>query len=242
MKLPDSTPPHKTFRLSRHPSHNTLTYQKVGIKEAYDQWAASYDSDPNATRDLDRDVTEKIAGTGQYRSVLELGCGTGKNTRLFARISERVIAVDLSGEMLAVAAGKHIHGTVHFAAVDLLQPWPFVSGWADLISCNLVLEHIKELDPIFSRAYRTAAPGGRFFICELHPIRQYLGSQAQFTTAGSTQFIAAHVHHISDYLNSARRYGFHLLALDEWWHEKDHNKPPRLVSFMFEKSAPHEVE
>ena len=42
--------------------------------------------------------------------------------------------------------------------------------------------------------------------------------------------------HISDFLESARNWGFTLKELQEWWHEKDEGKPPRLVSFLFERA------
>jgi hypothetical protein len=33
--------------------------------------------------------------------------------------------------------------------------------------------------------------------------------------------------------------GFRLGKLNEYWHEADQNKPPRLVSFIFEKAESH---
>ena len=70
---------------------------------------------------------------------------------------------------------------------------------------------------------------------ELHPFRQYQGTQANFQTAHRTIEIQAFVHHISDFLDAAESSGFRLKEFKEWWHETDQNKPPRLVSFIFEK-------
>lgn len=39
----------------------------------------------------------------------------------------------------------------------------------------------------------------------------------------------------SDFLEAAEKNGFRLNSFREWWHQEDRNKPPRLVSFMFEK-------
>jgi ubiquinone/menaquinone biosynthesis C-methylase UbiE len=73
------------------------------VHEAYDEWSATYDSDINLTRDLDQTVTRRTFKGIHFHSILEIGCGTGKNTRLLSRIGGSVHAVDFSRGMLAVA-------------------------------------------------------------------------------------------------------------------------------------------
>ncbi len=70
---------------------------------------------------------------------------------------------------------------------------------------------------------------------ELHPFRQYQGTQANFRNEHETVEIDAFVHHLSDFTEAARKNGLSLKSMKEWWHEEDLNKPPRLVSFLFEK-------
>jgi len=205
------------------------------IETGYTQWAATYDTDRNLTRDLDEQVTRATLGGRHYRSIVELGCGTGKNTRLLAEIGDRVHALDFSAGMLAQARAKGFGPTVAFSEADLTQPWPCADGSADLITCNLVLEHIADLASIFREAARTLVPEGRLFICELHPFKQYLGSKAAFEQDQARIELPAFVHHISEFLDAAARAGFTLASLKEWWHADDREAPPRLVSFMFAK-------
>lgn len=73
----------------------------MDIQKAYDNWSATYDSNENRTRDLDRVVTEKALANWQYKSILEIGCGTGKNTRFLSQISEYVHAIDFSEGMIS---------------------------------------------------------------------------------------------------------------------------------------------
>jgi malonyl-CoA O-methyltransferase len=103
------------------------------------------------------------------------------------------------------------------------------------VVCNLVLEHIENLPFIFSEACRCLVEGDRFFICELHPFRQYQGTKARFQKDQNKIEIQAFVHHISDFLAAAENKGLKLKQFREWWHEVDQGKPPRLVSFLFEK-------
>ncbi|MDE0424200.1 MAG: class I SAM-dependent methyltransferase [Candidatus Poribacteria bacterium] len=205
------------------------------IQNAYNDWSATYDSDKNRTRDLDQAVTEKTLANWQCKSILELGCGTGKNTYLLSQIGENVYALDFSKGMIALAREKLKFSNVTFSHADITHPWHCDNASVDLVVCNLVLEHIENLQFIFSEAFRVLVPGGHFFVSELHPFRQYQGTQANFQTTQGTTEIQAFVHHISDFLNAATTNGFRLKEFKEWWHETDQNKLPRLVSFMFEK-------
>jgi ubiquinone/menaquinone biosynthesis C-methylase UbiE len=205
------------------------------ISEAYDRWAQTYDSDPNLTRDLDAMITRKSLRGLRPRSTMELGCGTGKNTAYLARISDSVLAVDVSQKMIAQARVKVRAGHVVFGLADLSRPWSRDPLQTDLLVCNLVLEHISDLPFIFSEAFRVLRYGGLFFVSELHPSRQYQGKQATFQRNGRKVRIPSSVHNVSDFTESARHAGFALLHLKEWWHKNDQGKPPRLLSMLFQK-------
>jgi ubiquinone/menaquinone biosynthesis C-methylase UbiE len=209
----------------------------MNVQDAYNEWSGSYDSDPNTTRDLDRSVLQRVLGERRFESIVEMGCGTGKNTELLARLGRGVRALDFSEGMLAQAKEKlKPHSHVSFAVADISQRWPCADRSAELITCNLVLEHIRELMPVFSEVNRVLARGGWFFVSELHPFRQYEGTVANFRRGDQTTRIPAFTHHLSDFLESAQRAGLSLKSLREWWHEKDEGKPPRLISFLFERT------
>ena len=207
----------------------------MNIDEAYSEWSTTYDADHNLTRDLDQMVVRQEVAGRRYKSILEIGCGTGKNTTLLADIGERVLALDFSAGMIEKAKAKVARANVTFRHADITQTWPCDDGMFDLISCNLVLEHIENLSFIFAEAARVLTDGGCFFVCELHPFRQYQGTQARFQRAQDTTEIAAFVHHISDFVDAAAANGLSLNNLKEWWHADDEGKPPRLISFRFEK-------
>jgi len=209
----------------------------VNIQDAYTSWASTYDSDRNLTRDLDQAVTKETLAQLRFPTVLEIGCGTGKNTRLLAQVGERVCALDLNVSMLDQAKSKIQSERVLFAVADLTQGWPCKNASTDLIVCNLVLEHLPDLSVIFSEAYRSLVAGGYFFISELHPFRQYQGTKANFQRGNETIEIQAFVHHLSDFTEGAAQIGLSVHSFREWWHEADQNKLPRLVSFVFKKRA-----
>lgn len=207
----------------------------MDIRSAYNQWSDSYDADENRTRDLERDVTRRRLGGLRFESILEIGCGTGKNTSFLCGIGERVLAVDFSQGMLEKAQEKVRADNVRFMIMDITRPWELESGSFSLIVCSLVLEHVEDLSRVFSEAARTLRPGGKLLIDELHPFRQYEGKKARFYRDREKVEVDAFVHHISDFLSAAAAAGLELTDLDEHWHEQDQNKPPRLLSLTFER-------
>jgi len=211
----------------------------LNTREAYACWSTSYDSDRNVTRDLDQVVTQASLADLRCKSILEIGCGTGKNTPLLAQIGEHVCALDFSEGMLYQAKSKLRLDNVHFVVADITRPWPCKERSFDLIACNLVLEHIQDLSFIFAEASRVLADAGRMLVCELHPFRQYQGTQANFQQGSESVVIPAFIHHISEFMESAAKHGLSLRRFKEWWDEEvKQTKPPRLVSFMFEKDLP----
>ena len=207
----------------------------MNIQNAYNEWSETYDTDENLTRDLDQQLTREALANLHFDSILELGCGTGKHTTFLAQIGTDVHALDFSEGMIAKAREKVKVGNVRFSVADLTQAWPCEDQAYDLIVCNLVLEHIENLSFIFSQAFRVLNDGGKFLINELHPFRQYEGKKARFDKGEGVTEIPAFVHHISDFLNAASNSGLRLVKLNERWHEEDQGKPPRIISFLFEK-------
>ncbi|MBC8142694.1 MAG: class I SAM-dependent methyltransferase [Armatimonadetes bacterium] len=207
------------------------------IQEGYTIWSETYDADTNRTRDLDAQITALVLGNRRFASILELGCGTGKNTALLATIGGTVRAVDFSEGMIARAKARISAPNVTFAAANIAEPWDALAESFDLVVCNLVLEHLEHLSPVFAEAHRALSQRGTFFLSELHPFRQYDGSVANFSQGGTATEIPAFLHNVSDFVTAAQGKGFAVQALQEWWHDDDAGQPPRLLSFLFTKGT-----
>ncbi len=205
----------------------------MSVREAYDQWSATYDKVENQTRDLEKRACEQILSTIEFADVIELGGGTGKNTGWLARRADKVVSVDLSEEMQAIARQKVGVGNVEFLVADVTKTWDL--GPADLITCSLILEHVQHLGHIFTQASSHLLPGGYFYICELHPFKQYSGSKARFETDDGMHVLDCYVHHVTDYTDAAVAVGFSIERVDEWFDEDDRAQTPRLISFLFRR-------
>jgi ubiquinone/menaquinone biosynthesis C-methylase UbiE len=204
-------------------------------KEAYNAWAAIYDSNENKTRDLDLDITQKVLANYQFEDVLEIGCGTGKNTKWLVESASNIWAMDFSREMLTHLKRKLKGFSLEIIEADINENWPIQDNLVDLAIANLVLEHIQNLEHVFEEAARVLRKDGLFFISEFHPFRQYVGKKARFEQKGNVLELDCYVHHVSEYLLEAKKAGFECVDLQEWFDEENKEKPPRIVSFVFKR-------
>ena len=203
------------------------------IKEYYDSWADNYDNDFNPTRDLDKIATIQSLSDLQFFNVLELGCGSGKNTEWLISKANKLVGLDFSKNMLDLARKKIKTDRATFINTDLNEDWPVNDNSFDLATINLTLEHIEVLEHIFNALFFKLTQGGKCFVCELHPKKQLAGSKAQFEENGTKKVLDVFQHSEKDYIQTAEKEGFKLLSKKSWYDDK--KDLPRLISFLFEK-------
>lgn len=208
----------------------------MNVKKAYNNWANQYDTNKNKTRDLEAIALRESLNSILFDTCLEIGCGTGKNTKWLVSKSKNIIAIDLSKEMLKKAKEKITSNNVQFIQADILKNWDFVTKPVELICFSLVLEHIENLDLIFKKVANSIAKGGYVYIGELHPFKQYAGTKARFETEEGIQIVTCFNHHVSDFTNSAIKYGFDILKIDEYFDDANTETIPRILTLLLKKS------
>ncbi|MFO0921371.1 MAG: class I SAM-dependent methyltransferase [Pirellulales bacterium] len=213
----------------------------MNVEASYNRWASCYDSMVNPTRDLDREAAQTNFAGRSFSRILEVGCGTGKNTQWMTEFADHIVAMDLSEEMLHQAMSKVSSSKVHWRRADIRNAWGDLGDPFDLITFHLVLEHVQDLLFVFDQADRTLMPGGFVYVSELHPFKQYLGSQARFESEHGTQLVEAYLHHVSDYVSAAKHVGWKLVDLGEWFDSEPVDSKaaavPRLITLMFQRPA-----
>ncbi len=207
----------------------------MNIQQAYNVWAEQYDNNNNKTRDLEAVALRQTLSKIDFSNVLEIGCGTGKNSVWFVEKASDVLAVDFSEEMLAKARAKINAGNINFQQADITKPWGFTNNKFQLASFSLVLEHIQDLDFIFSQLKEKVDDDGYVYIGELHPFKQYQGSLARFDTENGRVELQCYVHNISAFLNAAINNGFTLVSLNEWFDDGDEKQVPRILTLLLKK-------
>jgi 2-polyprenyl-3-methyl-5-hydroxy-6-metoxy-1,4-benzoquinol methylase len=208
---------------------------KMNVEEAYKHWSVQYDTNLNKTRDLEAISLRETLDDIKFDNCLEIGCGTGKNTEWLITRGQKITAIDLSEEMLTIAKNKISNNNVLFLKVDINEDWTFTNEKYDLVVCSLVLEHIENIGRIFKLISEHLTKNGTFYIGELHPFKQYLGSKASFENENGKHSVTVFTHHMSEFTNSAKQNGLAITEIKEYFDNGDLTTIPRILTFKLTK-------
>ena len=130
--------------------------------EGYGAWALSYDQPGNALVDIEGPIVRKIIAGLPVGRALDAACGTGRHTAYLVELGHRVVAVDISSEMLAVAA-QRLPGPLVRGDFEHL---PLPEGAVDLVVCALALTHVPDLSAVLAELVRVLRPGGHLVLSD----------------------------------------------------------------------------
>lgn len=137
------------------------------------------------------------------KTILEIGCGTGRHTQKLLGKNNKVTGIDLSEGMLAIARKKISHSDVEFIHAIFLT-YNFRGELFDVVLCSLVIEHITDLFLFFQTVKKCLKPKGHIYISEIHPTRSSQGVMAHFKTEdGSEVHLDGHPHTERDFERAA---------------------------------------
>jgi len=105
-----------------------------------------------------------LCGIGQGTKVLDVGCGAGATPSYLVReLGARVVAVDLSPRMIALASERAerdgVAGQIEFHVADVRE-LPFEAGQFDVVITESVLTFLDDKPQALAECARVARPGG----------------------------------------------------------------------------------
>lgn len=135
------------------------------MKDAYALVADHYDImiDWEARLQRERPFFERIIDENRVKRVLDIGCGTGHHTRLFAEIGAQAVGLDPSAAMLARARALTTGDNPYFieASFSTIRLAP---GRYDLITVLgnslAYVSDVREMARVLRRVKRRLNPGG----------------------------------------------------------------------------------
>ena len=233
----DPPPSSSSDQAKRPPS----PFKTIPTNQLYEQWASTYDTDGNVLQACDdvqlhtllpefvrltcnnKDSAAIAAGALE---ILDLGCGTGRNTRKLLQadwdVNVNVVGWDVSQAMLDVAKAKCEavpKDRKHEAAFEL-SVWDLASvesvpdlytNFFDGLISTLVAEHIPP-EVFLGIVAKVLKSGAYALITNMH---QDLGalSRAGFKTASGERFKAtSYVHTPKDMMDAATAAGLELVG------------------------------
>lgn len=104
----------------------------------------------------------------KLKSIVDIGCGTGKNLPLLAKHADKVIGIDLSPKMIQMAEHvcekNKLEYEVKIADMQLL---PFETETIDGIFINMVLHHVSNVAHSIKEIGRITESNGELILIEL---------------------------------------------------------------------------
>ena len=146
-------------------------------RDAYGLHAGFYDRLYEPAAKILRDVGLTLFPPRDDIAILDVGCGTGSQLALYARPGCRLVGVDTSPAMLAVAKRKlGAAGELYLGDATRM---PLAAASFDLVTVVFVLHEMDAgLRPaVLAECRRVLKPGGRIVLMDYHPgpYRKVLG-------------------------------------------------------------------
>jgi SAM-dependent methyltransferase len=173
----------------------------ITTREGYAGWASSYDEPGNQLLEVEQPIVREILAGLPVGVALDAACGTGRHAAYLASLGHRVIGVDTSPEMLAVARAKVRDAELHEAD---LHDLPIDDGSVDLVVCAIALTHVPDLSRVLREFVRVLRPGGHLVISDARGIMGFIGAPlVKPTASGGFGYMQTFIHPTSEYLAAA---------------------------------------
>ncbi len=123
-------------------------------------------------------LISRAVGLKSGMHVLEIGCGTGLFTEMFARSGARITAVDVSPDLLACARARNLPPEqVEFREMRF-EDWPDGDAFDGILGSS-VLHHL-DIEQSIVVMFRLLKPGGRLGFAEPNYLNPQIFAERRF--------------------------------------------------------------
>lgn len=150
---------------------DSMTYSSSEgeVKDFFDELAPQWEE--ISKNYYDESIKNKLIELQILRksmTVIDLGCGDGYLSRAVARFVKKVVAVDLSAEMLKELTKKAKSNGIRNIEIfqNDGQEVEINEATIDIVCANMYLHHIDEPERAIKEMYRILKPGGKVFLAD----------------------------------------------------------------------------
>ena len=157
------------------------------IAEWYDQWVGTHSMRDDPFFPAVEDLLGEVAG----QRICDLACGQGRVARYLADQGARVVGIDLSTQLLAMARKQEESAPrgIEYHHADARNLDVEALGLFDGVVCFMALMDIPDLAPTLQSVARILRPGGWFVFAILHPCYHTAQSGELETPEGTVRTI-----------------------------------------------------
>jgi cytosine/adenosine deaminase-related metal-dependent hydrolase/ubiquinone/menaquinone biosynthesis C-methylase UbiE len=180
--------------------------------EAFAAWAMVYEQQQNPLLMLAERYLSRLLPDLSRKSVLDLGCGTGRWLERLAGVGvASLCGIDASSAMLEAAAAR-LPANVRLLRAEL-PSISVESDSMDLAVASFTLSYVKDLETCATELARVLRVGGDLFIADMHPeTAATLGWSRSFSNGGRTYELAFENRQILEVIEIMTSRGFSLAA------------------------------
>lgn len=136
----------------------------------FDGYMALRGRDDNMNELIEQPEMKKLVPVLEGKSVLDLGCGFGANCADFVKAgAKRVVGVDISERMLAVARTETGSYPIEYRRMDMTQI-DSLNETFDLIYSSLAFHYVEDFGSLAVKLYDRLNDGGVLLFSQEHPL------------------------------------------------------------------------
>jgi malonyl-CoA O-methyltransferase len=209
--------------------------RKQVVQAKFSRAADSYDSYAKVQADVARRLTAMLPAAEEkpgYKTILEIGCGTGNFTTMLADRfpGAKIVALDFSPEMIAKARQKIKTAAIEFVCAEGEQFLEeAAAGSFDLLASNGALQWFSNIDRTLADIARILSPHGTFLCSIFGPESLRELGQGLESIQAISESLAAQKFPRPERLQSALDLYFHKGTVEEELIEKEYRSAHDLL-------------
>ena len=131
------------------------------------------------------------------KAVLDLGCGFGENCiRYVDKGAKRVVGVDISEKMLAVAEAENSHKSITYLKMPMEDIGELREHF-DVVVSSLAIQYVEDYQGLVNNIYNLLNDGGVLVFSQEHPINTCFSSGSRWTKDENGNKLYANVEYYS---------------------------------------------
>ena len=156
------------------PAAGTPQREQVSVtRRQFGDRAKAYASSALHSRDESLEMMERMAGEHlggglAHGNIVDVGCGAGFTAAAMSALASRVLATDLTPEMVEQAhrVGRERNATGMTVAIAAASSLPVRSGSVDLLTCRYAFHHMVDAEQVLGEFRRVLTDGGCFLLAD----------------------------------------------------------------------------